>query len=98
MGSRHAGKPEIVKRTYTRIPLGRDDGPPLINEMIAEDTDGNVVEYSLAYIDFAMYAGDNGRVLGYDNAHGFHERHFMGSSCEIHFGTYEHLREELQLK
>jgi hypothetical protein len=78
--------------------LGRRGGPPLIHEVYAEDDDGNVVEYSLAFIDFAIYAGDNGRVLGYDNAHGFHERHFMGSSQEVPFSNYENLKAEFLLE
>lgn len=49
---------------------------------------GKIVKYSLAYIDFSIYAGDNGRVLGYDNAHGFHERHYMGKVEQIAFTTY----------
>ena len=37
-----------------------------------------VTRYNLAYINPAIYAGDNGRVLGYDNAHGHHHRHKFG--------------------
>lgn len=29
-----------------------------------------VTRYNLAYINQAMFQGDNGRVLGFDNAHG----------------------------
>jgi len=39
---------------------------------------GKVWRYSAAYINPAIYARDNGRVLGYDNAHGYPHRHFMG--------------------
>ena len=28
---------------------------------------------------FRAFAKDNGRILGYDNAHGVHERHYQGS-------------------
>lgn len=37
-----------------------------------------VTRYNLAYINHALYRGDNGRVLGFDNAHDYHHRHFMG--------------------
>lgn len=47
-----------------------------------------MLRYSVAYIDHAMYSGDNGRVLGYDNAHGVHERHFMGVVEEVQFVSY----------
>jgi len=35
--------------------------------------------------------GSNGRVLGYDNAHGYHHRHFMGQSEPAEFRTYADL-------
>ncbi len=59
--------------------------PPLINEWWTQDQSGRVITYAFAYIDFALYQGDNGRVLGYDNAHGFHERHFMGHASTTDF-------------
>jgi hypothetical protein len=34
---------------------------------------------------------DNGRVIGYDNAHGYHHRHFMGQLEHLEFRTYEDL-------
>ena len=60
-----------------RFYLSRVNRPPSIQERWVKDNTGQVVEYSLVYIDFLLYSGDNGRVLGYDNAHGFHERHFV---------------------
>lgn len=55
--------------------------------------DGRVVAYSLAYINHKRFAGDNGRVLGYDNSHGYHHRHFMGIVEPISFSTYADLAE-----
>lgn len=43
-----------------------------------KDEFGNVVQYNLTYINHAIYSKDNGRVLGYDNAHGAHHRHYKG--------------------
>ncbi|MEO7793676.1 MAG: DUF6516 family protein [Thermoanaerobaculia bacterium] len=37
-----------------------------------------VTRYSLAYINPLLHSGDNGRVLGYDNAHGEPHRHCFG--------------------
>ena len=34
-----------------------------------------MVSYSLAYIDLAICAKDNGRVLGFDNNPGYHHLH-----------------------
>jgi hypothetical protein len=38
-----------------------------------------------------MHQRDNGRVLGYDMAHGYHHRHFFGKVEEIEFLGYEKL-------
>jgi hypothetical protein len=47
------------------------------------DKAGNVVRYNLAYINHSIFAGDNGRVLGYDSQHGRHHRHYLGTVTEI---------------
>jgi hypothetical protein len=52
---------------------------------------GRVVKYSVAYINPRIYAEDNGRVLGYDNTHDNHHRHFMGRVEKIEFHGYEAL-------
>lgn len=77
------------KRHY----LERPRRPPLIHEHWLRDSDGNVIRYGLAYINHSLHPGDNGRVLGYDNAHGFHERHFKGQSEVIAFDSYENVAE-----
>jgi Family of unknown function (DUF6516) len=38
-------------------------------------------------------SADNGRVLGYDNSHDYHHRHFMGEVEAIEFTTYAALAE-----
>jgi hypothetical protein len=48
-----------------------------------------VTRYNLAYINHAIYSGDNGRVLGFDNAHGYHHRHHMGKVEAVTFESYE---------
>lgn len=47
--------------------------------------DGEVAAYNLAYINLKRCGVDYGRVLGYDNSHGFHHRHFMGKVETIKF-------------
>lgn len=44
--------------------------------------------YSLAYINLKQCSVDNGRVLGYDNSHDYHHRHFMGKVEAVDFSTY----------
>jgi hypothetical protein len=52
-----------------------------------------VVAYSLAYINLRRCTVDNGRVLGYDNSHDYHHRHFKGEVEAIEFTTYAALVE-----
>jgi len=49
--------------------------------------DGQVVAYSLAYVNLKRCSLDNGRVLGYDNSHDYHHRHFMGTVEPVAFTT-----------
>ncbi len=55
-----------------------------------------VTRYNLAYINHAVYRGDNGRVLGFDNAHGYHHRHFMGQVEVVEFESFEATEERFQ--
>jgi Family of unknown function (DUF6516) len=55
-----------------------------------------VVKYSLAYINHRRCPLDNGRVLGYDNNHGRHHRHYMGDVEEVDFRGYEQLVNRFQ--
>jgi len=55
--------------------------------------DGVVVAYSLAYINLMRCRVDNGRVLGFDNSHDYHHRHFMGRVEAVDFTTYEAMAE-----
>ncbi len=57
-----------------------------------------VTRYNMAYINHAVCSKDNGRVLGYDNAHGYHHRHYMGSveacDCVSHEDTVKRFQAE----
>lgn len=55
-----------------------------------------VTRYNLAYINHAIHRGDNGRVLGFDNAHGYHHRHFMGNVESVEFESFEATQERFQ--
>uniref|UniRef100_E6PTV6 Uncharacterized protein n=1 Tax=mine drainage metagenome TaxID=410659 RepID=E6PTV6_9ZZZZ len=55
-----------------------------------------VTRYNLAYINPRIHVGDNGRVLGFDNAHGFHHRHHMGAIEPVEFTSYEATLERFQ--
>ena len=49
------------------------------------------MSYRLAYINHWICGVDNGRVLGYDNSHQYHHRHFMGAVQPVEFNNYEAL-------
>jgi Family of unknown function (DUF6516) len=68
---------------------GRRRGAILREEVWYEA--GKVVKYNLAYINPRSCTSDNGRVLGYDNSHDYHHRHFMGQVEEVEFHGYEDL-------
>jgi hypothetical protein len=66
-------------------------GPGAIREEAWEDESGTVVRYNLAFINHFLTTTDNGRVLGYDNAHGEHHRHFYGAVESTSFTGFEAL-------
>ena len=68
---------------------GRRRGAILRQEVWCEA--GRVVKYNLAYIDVRQSNIDNGRVLGYDSAHGCHHRHFRGAVEVVSYTSFEAL-------
>ena len=72
-----------------------------LREEVWRTGDGVVTRYNLAYINHLVCQRDHGRVLGYDNNHGHHHRHFMGRvTVVVEFVDYDSLaarfREEVQ--
>ncbi|MGA2755004.1 MAG: hypothetical protein ABSE53_14690 [Terracidiphilus sp.] len=63
-------------------------GVGILREEVWVDARGEVIRYNLAFLLPHLFYRDNGRVLGYDNAHGVHERHFMGKVAQIDFTGY----------
>jgi hypothetical protein len=83
---KQAGKPVKVTDEVAAISCASGDG--LIREEVWKDASGQVVRYNLAFINFHLFAKDNGRVLGYDSAHGSQHRHFAGIVKEIEPAAY----------
>lgn len=77
---------KIVDESFT---ISRKRGNGLLRREIWVDLHGRVTRYNLAYINHAVYAADNGRVIGYDNAHGIHHKHQMGRVENIEFISFE---------
>ena len=76
---------ETVSVELSRL-RGKRKGAILKNEVWYED--GEVVAYNLAYVNLKVCHVDHGRVLGYDNSHGFHHRHFMGMVEAVEYSSY----------
>jgi hypothetical protein len=55
-----------------------------------------VVRYNLAYVNHRIYSGDDGRVLGYDSAHGQHHRHYRGKVTAVGFESFEQIEARFQ--
>jgi hypothetical protein len=81
---------KTAKPERTLVVTAMRDGSVLKEEFWRTE-DGEVVKYSLAYINHQICGVDNGRVLGYDNHHGHHHRHFMGTTMPIKFESFDAL-------
>ena len=60
------------------------------------DEQGGVTRYNLAYINYRLHQGDNGRVVGYDNQHGYHHRHSFGKVEPVDFVSFEDIEERFE--
>ncbi len=90
--ARTAPKAARIRKTVDEtFYLSRPRHGAVLKEEVWQDEGGTVARYSLAYLNPRICGVDNGRVLGYDNAHGYHHRHFMGQVERMEFKTYEDL-------
>ncbi len=64
-------------------------GHGIVREEVWKNAAGEVIRYNLAFINHEMFSGDNGRVLGYDTAHGEAHRHFYGRAEAIGQVNYD---------
>jgi hypothetical protein len=54
--------------------------------------ENRVVKYNMVYINKTIFPNDNGRVMGYDNSHNFHHKHYFGEITELSdFTNYQEL-------
>ena len=86
---------EIYAPKDVAIPA-RLGGGVLKERVIRELPSKKVVSYALAYINPLIFSGDNGRVLGYDNSHGYSHRHYMGTITPEPFTSYEALYDRFE--
>lgn len=76
--------------------LSLKNGNGILRREVWADERGRVIRYNLAYSNHNIFQGDHGRVVGYDNAHGFHHRHFMGVVEPVEFMNFEEIEERFQ--
>ncbi|CAN7666012.1 DUF6516 family protein [Pseudoduganella sp. LjRoot289] len=84
---------KIVDDTY-RISDKRGGG--ILRREVWVNDSGGVTRYNLAYINHCLFQRDNGRVVGYDNAHDSHHRHYFGVVEPIDFVSFEDVEERFQ--
>lgn len=63
-------------------------GIGILREEVWVNGKNEVVRYNLAFLLPHLSGVDKGRVLGFDNAHGTHERHCMGEVKQVLFRGY----------
>lgn len=82
-----------------RFELKPKSGGGLLSYEVWGDVENDksvVTRYNLAYINHAIFRGDNGRVLGFDNAHDYHHRHYMGKVEAVEFVSFAATQERFQ--
>lgn len=89
-----APKSRLLKTTDEESENSCHMGKGKLREEVWQDSTRNVVRYNLTFINHFLFRSDHGRVLGYDVAHGYHHRHFMGEVEEIDFPGYERFRSD----
>ena len=76
--------------------IARKRGKGQLRREVWVDAKGRVTRYNLAYINHDLHRGDNGRVLGYDNQHGYHHRHYFGVVSPVEFISFQATEEQFQ--
>ncbi|OFA01571.1 DUF6516 family protein [Duganella sp. HH101] len=84
---------KIINTVY-KISDRRGNG--LLRREVWINGKGQVTRYNLAYINHDLYQRDNGRVIGYDNAHGVHHRHRMGVVEPVEFTNFDDIDARFQ--
>ena len=90
-------KPEKhIKAIDDTVILPVKQGNGMLKYSVRVDNKGKIARYSLTYINPHLCNIDNGRVLGFDNSHGYHHRHYMGQEEKISFNSYEDIAKRFE--
>jgi len=63
-------------------------GNGIMRREVWVDNNGHVTRYNLAYINHNLFTDDNGSIIGFDNAHGYHHRHYYGKVEAVTFTSF----------
>ena len=77
---------KIIDETHV---ISAKKGNGTLRREVWVNDEGEATRYNLAYINHQLFNGDNGRVIGFDNAHGYHHRHFYGKVETVTFTSFE---------
>ena len=92
MVKRKNRKTKFQKVVSEQFPVNPNRGGGILKIEAWENEKDEIIKYSMAYINHLIFSGDNGRVLGYDNTHDFHHKHYCGEISEVsNFTTYQNL-------
>jgi hypothetical protein len=83
-----AKRPHLRKETDYETRFRCGGGIGILREEVWVNAHNEVVEYNRALILPFATSVDKGRVLGYDNAHGIHEKHSQGETHRVPFNGY----------
>ena len=64
-------------------------GNGILRREVWVDDKCNVTKYNLAYINLSLFSDDNGRIIGFDNAHGYHHHYYFGKVEAVTFISFE---------
>jgi hypothetical protein len=97
MDKRRGQKIKFKKVVAEQFPISPKRGGGIVKIDAWENDKGKVVKYSMAYINHLIFPEDNGRVIGYDNTHNFHHKHYFGEIFEVeNFTNYQELVERFE--
>ncbi len=85
-------KAKLKKVVSEQFPVNQKTGGGILKIEAWENEDGEIVKYSMAYINPLIFSDDNGRIIRYDNTHNFHHKHYSGEISEVSdFISYQDL-------
>lgn len=96
-GKRKARTSTSISERYAPpdVQINRKLGGGVLKELVIRELPSKrVLHYALAYVNPAICAEDNGRVVGYDNTHGYSHKHYYGVKTAEPFTSYEVLYEK----